>query len=71
MATIYIESYITLFLLFLLIKLFFLKEKFGYCDTNGVFVLLHAFQKRTLKIPKREIRIAVERMKADQKKKGG
>lgn len=42
-----------------------------YCDANRIFVLLHAFQKRTRKIPKREIRIAIERMRADQQKKGG
>lgn len=41
-----------------------------YCDVNRTFVLLHAFPKRTQKIPKREIRIAMERMKTDQQKKG-
>ncbi len=42
-----------------------------YCDVNRVFVLLHAFQKRSQKLPRREVRIAVERMQADQQKKGG
>lgn len=41
-----------------------------YCDVNGVFILLHAFPKRTQTIPTREIRIATERMRFDQKKKG-
>ena len=42
-----------------------------YCDQNQVFVLLHAFQKRSQKLPKREIRIAIERMKTDQQRKAG
>ena len=42
-----------------------------YCDANQVFVLLHAFQKQSQKLPKREIRIAMERMKTDQQRKAG
>lgn len=40
-----------------------------YCDFEGVFVLLHAFEKRTKKIPKRDLKIARDRMKDDQKRK--
>ena len=42
-----------------------------YYDANQVFVLLHAFQKQSQKLPKREIRIAMERMKTDQQRKAG
>ncbi len=42
-----------------------------YCDANRVFVLLHAFEKRSQKLPQREIRIAMERMMADRKKQEG
>ena len=40
-----------------------------YCDANQVFVLLHAFQKRTQKLPNREIQIATEQMRIDQQRK--
>lgn len=40
-----------------------------YCDFEGVFVLLHIFEKRTNKIPEKELNIARDRMKDDQKKK--
>ncbi len=42
-----------------------------YCDANRIFVLLHAFEKRSQKLPQREIRIAMERMIADRKKQEG
>ncbi|MXX38910.1 MAG: type II toxin-antitoxin system RelE/ParE family toxin [Gemmatimonadetes bacterium] len=42
-----------------------------YGDANRVFVLLHAFEKRSQKLPQREIRIAMERMNADRKRKEG
>jgi phage-related protein len=42
-----------------------------YQDSEGVFVLLHAFEKRSQKLPEREIRIGLERMIHDQRKKGG
>ena len=42
-----------------------------YCDQNQVFVLLHAFQKRSQKLPRREVRIALERMETDQQRKAG
>ena len=42
-----------------------------YGDANRVFVLLHAFEKRSRKLPQREIRIAMERMNADRKRKEG
>ena len=42
-----------------------------YCDANRVFVLLHACEKRSQKLPQREIRIAVERMNADRESKDG
>ena len=40
-----------------------------YQDSEGAFVLLHAFEKKTSKIPQRETNIAKERMAFDQKKK--
>ena len=42
-----------------------------YGDAGRVFVLLHAFEKRSQKLPQREIRIAMERMNADRKSKEG
>ena len=42
-----------------------------YGDADRVFVLLHAFEKRSQKLPQREIRIAMERMNADRKSKEG
>ncbi len=42
-----------------------------YGDADRVFVLLHAFEKRSQKLPQREIRIAIERMNADRKSKEG
>lgn len=42
---------------------------FYYGDKNRVFILLHAFCKRTEQIPEREKRLALERMKADEKRK--
>lgn len=42
-----------------------------YQDSDGVFVLLHAFEKRSQKLPEREVRIGRERMIHDQKRKGG
>ena len=42
-----------------------------YCNPKGVFILLHVFKKRAQKIPKKEIRIAKERMFNDQNKRGG
>lgn len=41
-----------------------------YCDSEGVFILLHAFEKRTQKIPERDFKIATERMESDQIRKG-
>lgn len=40
-----------------------------YRDFEGVFVLLHAFEKRTKKAPEKDLRIARDRMRNDQKKK--
>ncbi len=40
-----------------------------YCDSEGVFVLLHAFEKRTKKIPEKELRIARVRMRNNYKKR--
>jgi phage-related protein len=40
-----------------------------YCNPKGVFVLLHAFEKRAKKIPENQLRIARDRMKNDQNKK--
>ena len=40
-----------------------------YGDVNRVFVLLHAFEKRSQKLPQREVRIAMKRMNADRKRK--
>ncbi|MGQ9628933.1 MAG: type II toxin-antitoxin system RelE/ParE family toxin [bacterium] len=42
-----------------------------YQDSNGVFVLLHAFEKQSRKLPEREMRIGFNRMIDDQKRKGG
>ncbi len=42
-----------------------------YGDANRIFVLLHAFEKRSQKLPQREIRIAMERMNADRERKEG
>ena len=42
-----------------------------YCDSEGVFILLHAFEKRTKKIPEKDLRIARNRMRDDRKKKEG
>ncbi len=42
-----------------------------YGDANRVFVLLHAFEKRSQRLPQREIRIAMERMNVDRKRKEG
>ncbi len=42
-----------------------------YGDANRVFVLLHAFEKRSQRLPQREILIAMERMDVDQKRKEG
>jgi phage-related protein len=41
-----------------------------YQDAQGIFILLHAFEKKTLKIPEREIKIARERMFDHQTRKG-
>ena len=40
-----------------------------YRDTEGVFVLLHTFEKRAKKISENQLRIAKDRMRGDQKKK--
>lgn len=42
-----------------------------YGDANRVFILLHAFEKRSQKLPQREIRIAIERLNADRERKEG
>lgn len=43
-----------------------------YGDVRGVFILLHAFRKKTARIPDREKRLAMQRLKSDeQRKKGG
>lgn len=43
-----------------------------YQDAQGTFVLLHAFEKKTPKIPEKEIKVARERMFDHQtRKKGG
>ena len=42
-----------------------------YGDANREFVLLHAFEKRSQKLPQREIRIAMERMNTDRERKEG
>lgn len=42
-----------------------------YGDANRIFVLLHAFEKRSQKLPQREIRIAIERLNADRERKEG
>lgn len=42
-----------------------------YQDAQGPFILLHAFEKKTPKIPKREINIARERMVDHQIRKRG
>ena len=50
------------------------KINIAFCttvDADRVFVLLHAFEKRSQKLPQREIRIAMERMNADRKSKEG
>jgi phage-related protein len=41
-----------------------------YQATDGTFILLHAFEKTTAKVPEREKRIARERMKEHQARKG-
>jgi len=41
-----------------------------YGDANQTFVLLHAFIKRSDKLPKRDMNIGLERMKQDMHKKG-
>jgi len=40
-----------------------------YSDANRVFILLHGLEKRTERIPEREKRVALERMKDDAKRK--
>jgi len=40
-----------------------------YSDVHRVFVLLHGFEKRAERIPEREKKIAVERMKEDAQQK--
>lgn len=40
-----------------------------YGDRNRVFILLHAFRKRTEQIPKRDKQLALERMQADERRK--
>lgn len=40
-----------------------------YCDSEGVFILLHAFEKRAKRVPEKELKIAMDRMKNDQKKR--
>jgi len=42
-----------------------------YQDARGVFILLHAFEKKAPKIPKREIKIARDRMLDHQTRKRG
>lgn len=41
-----------------------------YQDSDGIFVLLHAFKKNSKKIPKKNLRIAKERLINNQIKKG-
>lgn len=43
-----------------------------YGDVRGVFILLHAFRKQTAQIPEREKRLALQRLKNDEriKKRG-
>lgn len=41
-----------------------------YRNSKGVFVLLHAFEKKTKKIPEKEKRTARDRLKSDQERKG-
>jgi len=40
-----------------------------YRDSEGVFILLHVFEKRTKKIHESQLRMARDRMKNDRKKK--
>jgi len=40
-------------------------------DANRIFVLLHAFEKRSQKLSQKKIWIAMERMNADRKSKEG
>jgi phage-related protein len=42
-----------------------------YLNSEGVFILLHAFEKKSQKISNNDIRIARERMKNDLNKRGG
>lgn len=43
-----------------------------YGDVRGVFILLHAFRKKTARIPEREKQLALQRLREDeQRKKGG
>lgn len=40
-----------------------------YHNFEGVFILLHIFEKRTKKIPESQLKIARERMRNDQRKR--
>jgi phage-related protein len=42
-----------------------------YHDTEGTFILLHAFKKKTAKIPAKELAIARERLVDDQMRNRG
>ena len=44
---------------------------FYYCDVHRTFVLLHAFEKRSQRLPRGEIHIAAARMARDQETKRG
>lgn len=41
-----------------------------YGDRSRVFILLHAFRKQMEAIPEQDKRLAMQRMQADQRKKG-
>lgn len=43
---------------------------FYYADVRRIFVLLHAFEKRSQALPETELRVAMKRMSKDQDRKG-
>jgi phage-related protein len=42
-----------------------------YGDVRGVFIVLHAFRKRTERVPEKEKRIARQRLQDDEQRKKG